>query len=173
MFHQFLVVSHETGNQTIKNSKHTLMSHLMTKPTKWHVRPAKTQISLGIRPVWSESSLSAQLVSKDPSFLHADSEDSDQLTDWADLSLRWAHMPFCWFCHVAVHLFYCISSALTGPLRLNFNARLTPHVQQPGRNAANINPHLPSRPVHPYQLDESISNFRGVWFSFSFLFYFE
>ena len=35
------------------------MSHLMTKPTKWHVRPAKTQISLGIRPVWSESSLSA------------------------------------------------------------------------------------------------------------------
>ena len=25
----------------------------MTKPTKWHVCPAKTQISLGIRPVWS------------------------------------------------------------------------------------------------------------------------
>ena len=25
----------------------------MTKPTKWHVRPAKTQISLGICPVWS------------------------------------------------------------------------------------------------------------------------
>ena len=35
------------------------MSRLMTKPTKWHVRTAKTQISLGIRPVWSESSLSA------------------------------------------------------------------------------------------------------------------
>ena len=31
------------------------MSHLMTKPTKWHVRPAKTQISLDIRPVWSEA----------------------------------------------------------------------------------------------------------------------
>ena len=30
----------------------------MTKPTKWHVRPAKS-ISLGILPVWSESSLSA------------------------------------------------------------------------------------------------------------------
>ena len=29
------------------------MSHLMTKPAKWHMRPAKTQISLGIRPVWS------------------------------------------------------------------------------------------------------------------------
>ena len=34
------------------------MSHLTTKPTKWHVRPAKTQISLGIRPVWPASSLS-------------------------------------------------------------------------------------------------------------------
>ena len=42
------------------------------------VRPAKTQISLGIRPVWSESSLCAQWVAKDPSFRHADSEDSDQ-----------------------------------------------------------------------------------------------
>ena len=29
------------------------------KPTKRHVRPAKTQISLGICPIWSESSLSA------------------------------------------------------------------------------------------------------------------
>ena len=42
------------------------------------VHPAKTQISLCIRPVWSESSLCAQWVAKDPSFLHADSEDSDQ-----------------------------------------------------------------------------------------------
>ena len=48
------------------------------------VRPAKTHIGLGIRPVWSEPSLCAQWVAKDPSFLHADSEDSD-------LSLRWAH----------------------------------------------------------------------------------
>ena len=36
-----------------------------------------------------------------------------------------------------------------------------------------INPHLPGGLVHPYQLDESISNFRGVWSTFSFLFYFE
>ena len=42
------------------------------------VRPAKTQISLGIRPVWLESSLGAQWVAKDPSFPHAESEDSDQ-----------------------------------------------------------------------------------------------
>ena len=42
------------------------------------VRPAKTQTSLGIRPVWSKCSLCAQWVAKDPRFLHADSEDSDQ-----------------------------------------------------------------------------------------------
>ena len=40
--------------------------------------PAKTQVSLGIRPVWSESSLSAHWAVKVPRFLHADSEDSDQ-----------------------------------------------------------------------------------------------
>ena len=42
------------------------------------VHPVKTQISLGIRPVWSEPSLCAQWVAKGPSFHHADSEDSDQ-----------------------------------------------------------------------------------------------
>ena len=40
------------------------------KTNKMAVRPPKTQISLGIRPVWSESSLCAQWVAKDPSFLH-------------------------------------------------------------------------------------------------------
>ena len=62
--------------------------HVETEP--WHdktnkmiVRPAKTQISLGVRPVWSESSLCAQWVAKDPRFLllHAGSEDSNQ-TGW-------------------------------------------------------------------------------------------
>ena len=42
------------------------------------VRQAKTQISLGMRPVWSESSLCAHWLAKDPSFLHMDIEDSDQ-----------------------------------------------------------------------------------------------
>ena len=44
-------------------SKH--LSNCRTKPTS-------TQISLGIRPIWSESSLSAQWVAKDPRFLHPD-----------------------------------------------------------------------------------------------------
>ena len=55
-----------------------LVNSLVIKPTKWSVRPAKTQISLGIRPVWSESSLCAQWVDQDLSFLHANREDSDQ-----------------------------------------------------------------------------------------------
>ena len=54
------------------------MSHSSTKPTKWCVCPAKTQISLGICPVWSESSLCSQWVAEDPRFLHVDSKDSDQ-----------------------------------------------------------------------------------------------
>ena len=54
------------------------MSHLMTKPTKWDVRPVKTQISLGIRPVWSESLLSAKR-KLGPLVNHwVPSEDSDQ-----------------------------------------------------------------------------------------------
>ena len=57
------------------------------KTNKMSVCPAKTQISLGIHPVWSESSLCAQWVAKDASFLHADSEDSDQ-TGWMP-SLIW------------------------------------------------------------------------------------
>ena len=48
------------------------------KTNKVSVRPAKTQISLGIRPVWLESSLCTHWVAKDLWFLHAVSEDSDQ-----------------------------------------------------------------------------------------------
>ena len=62
----------ERNKYTASKKEPTLLLHnLMTciyifqqrkkernKQTKWHVRPAKTQISLGIRPVWSEFSLS-------------------------------------------------------------------------------------------------------------------
>ena len=44
------------------------------KTNEMAVHPVKTQIS----PVWSESSLCTHWVAKDPRFLHADSEDSDQ-----------------------------------------------------------------------------------------------
>ena len=77
------------------------LSRLMTKPTKWHVRPAKTQISLGIRPVWSATSLCNQWVVKPMLSSYGQLK---LWSDWADLSLRWAHMPFCWFCHETAHL---------------------------------------------------------------------
>ena len=68
------------------------MSCLMTKPTKWSVRPTKTQISLGICPVWSESSLS-KWRNIGPSATHwAHYKDSDQ-----------TGQSFCWFCHEAAH----------------------------------------------------------------------
>ena len=47
-------------------------------------------------------------VAKDPGFLHADSEEwSDWADAQADLSLRWAHMLFCWFCHEMAQIVTC------------------------------------------------------------------
>ena len=80
------------------------------KTNKMSVRLAKTQISLGIRPVWSESSLCAQYVAKDSRFLHADSEDSDQTWRMPRLiCLRWAHTHFVGF--VMTRLIYKIRRA--------------------------------------------------------------
>ena len=60
--------------------------------------PQRRLISLGSCLVWLESSLYAQWVAKDSSFLHADSED---WSDWADaqaeLSLGWVHAHFIGF----------------------------------------------------------------------------
>ena len=75
------------------------------------VHPAKTQISMGIRPVWSESLLFAQWVVKDPRFLYADSEDSDQtglMPDWSESSL--GARSFCWFCHETAQMFNAIKA---------------------------------------------------------------
>ena len=54
------------------------LSRFVTKQTKWHVHPAKTKISLGIRPVWSESLLSAWRKLGSLATHWAHSEDSDQ-----------------------------------------------------------------------------------------------
>ena len=84
------------------------------KTNKITVRPAKSQISLGICPVWSESSLCTQWVAKDPSFLQADSEDwSDWADAQADLSLWWVHMSFYWFCHEAAHFSFTYNHSLS------------------------------------------------------------
>ena len=72
----------------------------MTKPTKWLMRPANSLISLDVRPVWSESSLCAHWVSScGQRRLRSGCADAR-----ADLSLRWAHRSFCWFCHAAADI---------------------------------------------------------------------
>ena len=58
------------------------MSQSTIKPTKWHVHPAKTQISLSICPVWQEFLMCALWVAKDQSLLQADSKD---WSDWVDI----------------------------------------------------------------------------------------
>ena len=61
----------------------------MTKLTKWHVRPAKTQISLGIR-------MKKAWVLSYPLSAHRRLW-SDWVDAQADLSLRWAHSHFVGF----------------------------------------------------------------------------
>ena len=110
-------------------------------------RTAKTQINLGIRQFWSESSLSAWRKLGSAATHWAHSEDSDQpghppsliwvfavrmkkawvlsypsiaqrrlWSAWADtqadLSLRWAHILFCWFCHALAHTLDWLQSFL-------------------------------------------------------------
>ena len=41
---------HSTTVAVYAEDADAYLSSIVTKPTKWHVRPAKTQISLGIRP---------------------------------------------------------------------------------------------------------------------------
>ena len=83
------------------------MSHLMTKPTKWPVRPAKTEISLGIHTVWwvFDACLKKQWVLSYPL-----SAQRRLWSDWADaqadLNLCWVHKSFCWFCHAAAQNLY-------------------------------------------------------------------
>ena len=79
------------------------LSRNMTEPTKCLC------VQRRLRSAWAsaqsdQSSLCAQWVAKDPRFLDADSEDSDQT---GDLSIRWAHTHFVGFvksrfksCHI-------------------------------------------------------------------------
>ena len=66
----------------------------MTRPTKLHVHPAKTQISLDICPVWSDSSMSAWRKLRSLATHSANSENSDHT---GRMSLRWAHSHFVGF----------------------------------------------------------------------------
>ena len=78
---QVSLILEKISNDT-SNSDHFVLIQISYQK-KWSipspsVRPSKTQTSLGIHPDWSESSMCAQWVAKDPSFLRVDSEDSDR-----------------------------------------------------------------------------------------------
>ena len=68
------------GSVHVPNRKCKYLSRLLTKPTKLPLCPAKTQISLGISPVWSESMPSARRNLWSLATHWAQSEDSDQIT---------------------------------------------------------------------------------------------
>ena len=114
----FLKIKHFLFKKGLVNC---YMSQRTTKPTKWHVPPAKTRISLASTQS-DQCSLCAQWVAKDPSFLCAEAKalllqtvkiqimctQQRHRSDWvdaqADLSLCWVHMSFCRFCHALAHM---------------------------------------------------------------------
>ena len=88
------------------------------KTNKVTVRPAMTRISLSICPVWSEPSLCAQWVAKDPSFFMRTAKTLIRLggcPGWSESSL--GAQSFCWFCHVAAHLSWMSPTVLVIPWR--------------------------------------------------------
>ena len=100
-FEQGLVTFIRPIHKTLRALSHHL-SRDITKPTMW-LCAQWTQISLGIRPVWSESSLCAQWVAKDPSFLHANTLIRLGGCPGRSESSLGAH-SFCWFYHEVAHL---------------------------------------------------------------------
>ena len=77
------------------------------KTSKWHMRPEKTQISLGIRPVWS---VFAVRMKKAWTLSYPLSAQQRLWSHWAH-SKGWSEsllgaQSFCWFCHEAAHLSY-------------------------------------------------------------------
>ena len=93
------------------------------KTNKMAVRPAKTQISLGIRPVWSASSLSARRKLGSLATIERTAKTRIRLggcTGWFESSLG-AH-SFCWFCRVAAH--FSVSYVCTWPLKTSYMLRL-------------------------------------------------
>ena len=83
------------------------MSRLMTKATTWHVRPAKTWISLAIRTVWSEPSLSTwrKLGSLATHWAPSDAyHQTDGCPGWCESSL--GAQSFCFFCCFFLCVFF-------------------------------------------------------------------
>ena len=165
-----------TGNRsvlTLDKNKQTCthifckkMSRLMTKLTKWHVHPAKTQISPSIRPVWS---------------VFADAQ--------ADLSLCWANMPFCWFCHEeagmwkyghyqqSVNLFnihgalsdYLLYRILLVVLKNRFGENINSGSQSKFKDSFNLKLNI-LRHSQLWTFDQAFYQYPVFWFNFRFYF---
>ena len=124
----------------------------MTKPTKWFVHPAKTPISLGIRPVWSEASLSTWRKLGSLATHSAHSGDSDQTgrmprliwvfpgcTDhFVGFVMRWLIYSFKVFSmesdkEVQGYV-YSVVLTFAGSLRRNWNIQPVASFSGPGRH---------------------------------------
>ena len=81
-----------------------LSRRLMTKPTKWLCAQRR------LRSAWASTQSDQSLLStwRKLGSLATHWAHSEDWSDWtdvqADLSLRWAHISFCLFCHEAAHL---------------------------------------------------------------------
>ena len=76
------------------------MSRQMTKPTKWHVRPVKTQINLGIGSVWSV--FAVRMKKAYPLSVQRRLISLGGCPGWSESSL--GAQSFCCFCHEVAHI---------------------------------------------------------------------
>ena len=86
-----------------KNKRNQSVFRFMYVLQIW--RGKLTQISVGIRPVWSVFTVHMK---KAWILSYPLSAQQRLWSDWADAqadrSLCWAHMPLCWFCHEVAHI---------------------------------------------------------------------
>ena len=153
------------------------MSRDMTNPTKWVCAQRRLRSAWASAESGQSLSLSAWRKLGSLATHWAHSEDSDQTVIWVFagrklillvLSCRGSFMRDC---NSYQRDRNPLLSHFSGGSVLTKNWDL---VLRKSVNWANsVNPYLRSGPVHSYQLDDCISDLRGVWCTFSFVFYFE
>ena len=80
-------------------SRHDKTNKLTCAPSKDSDQPGHPPSLIRVITVRSMGSQGPKLSSCGQRWLWSDWADAQ-----ADLSLHWAHMPFCWFCHEAAHI---------------------------------------------------------------------
>ena len=112
----------------MRNGHNVIRVATAVKRTFGNVRPAKIQIRLRIRAVWSESSLGAFWIAKDAvSTCGQRRLWSDHMDAQANLSLLWAHMSEGTFSHVTAYMFYPFMPS--GLFKLNTSDRSTSNIK--------------------------------------------